>query len=262
MYLSCCVWSLPGAENDNLSQIARLGFHSIDIQLAMLSVEATRAQARELGLPVACVGASFGLPKGATFDSPDKAATAQALAHFERAVAHGAELGASAAYVVPGLDNSPQALARYAEAMFAAADIAAGLGLKLAIEHFPGRALPTVAGTLDFIKKVGHPNLYLLFDIGHAQISGENPAAAIKTAGERLGYVHLDDNDGQGDLHWALLDGVMSEESLRQAFEALVEVGYHGPVSLELNQTLPDPLNVLQRSREVALRMGEKKIKN
>ena len=33
-----------------------------------------------------------------------------------------------------------------------------------------------------------------------------------------LGYVHLDDNDGINDLHWSLLEGVMTDESLRRDF--------------------------------------------
>ncbi len=59
------------------------------------------------------------------------------------------------------------------------ADVAAGYGIKLCIEHFPGKALATVRDTLDYIAKLGHDNLYLLFDIGHAQISKEDPAEAV-----------------------------------------------------------------------------------
>ena len=131
------------------------------------------------------------------------------------------------------------------------------LGLKFCVEHFPGLALPTVAATLEFLRQVDHPNLYLLFDLGHAQISGEDPVAAIESAGSRLGYVHLDDNDGRGDHHLSLLDGVLTQTSLRQTFKALGDVGYGGAVSLELNAELPDPLGALRRSRECVLRLAE-----
>ena len=46
-------------------------------------------------------------------------------------------------------------------------------------------------------------------------------AAAIAAAGAQLGYVHLDDNDGRNDSHLALLDGVMSAETLCRTFAAL-----------------------------------------
>ncbi|MCB8958748.1 MAG: TIM barrel protein [Ardenticatenales bacterium] len=141
---------------------------------------------------------------------------------------------------MPTFDADPAALARYGASLQQLATAAAAHGIKVCIEHFPGRALPTAAATLAFIKGLGHDNLYLLLDLGHLQMSGEDPAAVIQAAGNRLGYVHLDDNDGVGDLHWALLDGVMTEASLGAALAALREVGYGGPLSLELSPRLPD----------------------
>ena len=90
-------------------------------------------------------------------------------------------------------------------------------------------------------------------DTGHLQISGEDPIETIKSAGEMLGYVHLDDNDGVGDLHLALLDGVLKREVLSDTLAVLGDVGYTGTVSLELNPGLPDPIDALRRSREIVL---------
>lgn len=111
--------------------------------------------------------------------------------------------------------------------------------------------MPTAAGTLAFLAQIGHPNLYLLFDLGHTLISKEDPAETIRAAGSRLGYIHLDDNDGVGDLHWSLLEGVLTEEILGQTFEALTAVNYEGAVSLELSPTLDDPLEALRQSKAV-----------
>ena len=137
-----------------------------------------------------------------------------------------------------------------------AAERAAANGVRLCVEHFPGTALPSAAATLDFIRAIDHPNLGLLFDIGHVQISGEDPASVIRQAGQRLAYVHLDDNDGQSDLHWALLDGVLTAETLRDTFRALADIGYSGPVSIELSPRLRDPFGALQRSRQLVLNCG------
>ncbi len=256
MRLSCCIWALTGPEEDNLRQMAALGFDWIDIQPAMLSDLASRSLAQQLGLAVSCVGVSFGLPEGAALDSDDASVRAAALAHMERSLAHAAALGASAAYVIPGMDGSREALNRYGDSVAATAEIAQRHGLTLGIEHFPGKALDTAAATLDFVRAVGHPNLYLLFDSGHIQMRGEDPAGIIRAAGERLSYVHLDDNDGVGDLHWSLLDGVMTEESLSSIFSALNEIGYNGGVSLELSPKLPDPFAALTASRGVLQRVS------
>ncbi len=251
MRFSCCIWALTGPEEDNLKRMAELGFAWIDIQPSMLATAESQAQAKALGLAVSCVGVSFGMPEGAALDSPDADARAAALAHTSSALAHAASLGATAAYIVPGPDGSADALRRYADSVAVAAQVAQGRGLKLGIEHFPGRALDTAAATLDFVRAVAHPNFYLLFDSGHIQMRGEDPAAIIRQAGERLGYVHLDDNDGVGDLHWSLLDGVMTADSLRGIFAALDEIGYDGGVSLELSPRLPDPFAALKASREI-----------
>ena len=132
-------------------------------------------------------------------------------------------------------------------------DCAAPYGIRLGIEHFPGRALPSVAATLAFLDELDHPNVGLLLDIGHAQMSGEALPDAIAAAASRLCYVHLDDNDGVGDLHLALYDGVLTPVALAEAFAALAAHGYRGRASLELNPALPNPLGALVRSRAATL---------
>lgn len=246
----CCTWALSGADTDILDQIARLGCEWIDIRPADFTAEASLAHMRSLGLRVSCMGLSFGIPDRCRLDDVDAAAAAQGVAHGTRALERAAALGAETAYVVPPFEADPDARKRFGASLHILADRAAEHGIKLCVEHFPGRALPTIAGTLDYLDALDHPNLYLLLDIGHAQMTDEDIPAAIAaaTAAGRLGYVHLDDNDGEKDLHWALLDGVLTEEVLRNTFTALREHGYEGNVSLELSPNLPDPADALRRS--------------
>ena len=70
----------------------------------------------------------------------------------------------------------------------------------------------------------------------------------LLATGDRLGYVHLDDNDGVDDLHLALTDGLQTEVSLAELFTVLDVVGYEGPVSLEMKSDLPDPEDAIRRS--------------
>jgi D-psicose/D-tagatose/L-ribulose 3-epimerase len=256
MYLSCCVWALTAPEEEVLSGMQSLGFRWIDIRPEYLTTTAAQAFARSRLLKVSSVAASYGIPQNAALDSPDAASRGEALAHLDRVVAHCATLGGSAAYLVPGADGSKEALARYADSLAAAAEKAAARGVRLGVEHFPGTALPSAAATLEFINAIDHPNLGLLFDIGHLLISDEDPAAVIRQAGGRLAYVHLDDNDGKGDLHWALLDGVLTSDTLRETFRALQDIDYTGAISLELNPQLSDPYQALQRSRQIVLECG------
>jgi sugar phosphate isomerase/epimerase len=227
MKISCCIWALPIDEEVAVPRVAEMGFSCIDVRPpAFERPEVVDATVR-VGLGVSCLAASFGLPEGASLDHEDAAPRAG------------------------GTDGSEAALARYAAVVGPLAQRAQDRGLSLSLEHFPGLSLPTVAATRDFVERVDHPNLHVLVDIGHAQMEGITPAAAVDIAGDRLGYVHLDDNDGVGDLHQGLLDGMLTEKSLADTFSALTQVGYEGAVSLELNATLEDPAAALTQSLQI-----------
>ena len=254
MKIACCLWALNGRETEILREARALGFDWIDIQPTHLGTLESRFLAQELDLRVSCLGASFGMPAGAALDHADPAERQAAISHVERSIARAAELRADTVYVVPGKDRGEDGLTRFSHSLTDLADLAGERDIKLAVEHFPGTALPTASETLEFIHSTGHQNLYILLDTGHLQMTGEEPAGAIRNAADRLGYAHFDDNDGISDLHWALLDGVMTEESLDAAMDALAQIGYTGALSLELNPSLPNPAKSLREGRDLLLR--------
>ena len=275
MKLSCCAWALAKkrgwisflngfrrddvAEARNLQRLADLGFSTIDICPSMQKSQKAKSALEELKLEVACVSLSHEAPKKSTFDSDHSKRVDPLIHHTGSALKHASEIGADWSYVVPGKPVDKRTIARYADRYATLAEQGQALGIKVCIEHFPETAFPTVASTLEFIKEVDHPNLYLLFDIGHAQMTNEDPATVLPLAGDRLGYVHLDDNDGVDDLHLALTDGVQTHESLDVFFRVLEDVGYDGPVSLEMKANLSDPLDAIRRSKEIVGRLIEVK---
>ncbi|MDP6041135.1 MAG: sugar phosphate isomerase/epimerase [Candidatus Latescibacteria bacterium] len=247
MPLAACIWALTCPEETALKQIADAGFTHIDIRPGYLQTSDLQQQAQDLNLTISCIAASAEMPEGASLvgDNPQPARD-----HLCRAFDHAASLGATTAYLVPEGDDPD----RFAEPLPILAESAQNAGLKLGIEHFPDTILPTVPFTLDYLQKIGHPNLYLLFDIGHAQMANENPADMIALAGDRLAYVHLDDNDGENDLHLSLCDGVLTEDVLQSTFTALHSANYTGNMSLELKPDIPEPLDALKRSRTIVLK--------
>lgn len=247
MTISCCTWALGGPEADALTAIAQAGLRHIDHRPFDFRSAESRRLISDLELTPACMATGFGMAEGAALDAADAGARGAAVEHTRRALEYAHETGIRRAYLLPGEEEGDtEALSRYGESVTGLAGVAAGYGIKLCIEHFPGKALPTVRDTLDYIEKLGHDNLYLLFDIGHAQISKEYPAEALARAGDRLGYFHLDDNDGASDLHWALCDGVLTRDVLKRTLSTLGHIGYDGPVSLEMNPGLPDPLAAIE----------------
>lgn len=246
MTISCCTWALEGPEADTLTAIAGTGLRHIDHRPFDFRSAESRRLISDLELTPACMATGFGMPEGAALDAADAGARDTAIEHTRRALEYAHETGIRRAYLLPGEVGDAETLHRYGESVIGLAGVAAGYGIKLCIEHFPGKALATVGDTLDYIARLGHDNLYLLFDIGHAQISKEDPADSVVAAGDRLGYFHLDDNDGVSDLHWALCDGVLTRDVLQRTLAALGRIGYDGPVSLEMNPGLPDPLAAIE----------------
>jgi len=270
MKLSCCLWGLDEGTgllrywrrfrgqrvdlSQSLSQLASLGFRYVDITPSMLRSRESKSLLDQYKLRVNCLSACHEAPKGATLDSDESQRLDPMLDHLTDGIAHAASLNAEFSYFVPGPLIDGNTLKRHAQSYEKLAELGSERNIKIGIEHFPGTALPTVKATLDFIKDIGHPNLYLLFDIGHAQISDEDPEEVLPLAGDRLAYVHLDDNDGERDLHLPLTEGIQTEEGLSKFFNVLKEIGYDGALSLEMMPQLPDPLEAIRNGKALVER--------
>jgi sugar phosphate isomerase/epimerase len=234
---------------------AGLGFTHIDV-VALEERPASDLEAlADAGVLVRCAAVGRGLPDGCTPDAADVGLRRDALVRMRRQVADAARLGATHAYVVSGTDASADGLARFAETCGLLADYAAGRMVRLCVEPIPGRALPSAAVVLAWLEKTDHVNLALLLDVGHCLLSGEDAAAAARTAGARLGYVHLDDNDGVSDLHWPLLTGRLTAGYLTCLAVALREMAFTEGLSLELKTAAAERAPALRESKTIAERL-------
>ena len=146
------------------------------------------------------------------------------------------------------------------EAFSALAERAEQVGIRLAVEnmadgHCPGlrRFGAHISELRELIEEVGSSYVGICFDSSHANLQRLDLPAAVRECGDLLWATHMSDNDGAGDLHWSLLDGVLTAEALGAIFAALGPSPYAGPVSLELNPNLPDPATALNASRNIVL---------
>jgi sugar phosphate isomerase/epimerase len=255
--LAAFATSLPGEFAEVLAQIAALGFSHVDLVAEVDRPAAHREALADSGLLVSCMALGRHLPPGHTLDAADVGVRRATLELLQRQVADAACLGATTAYLVPGTNADTTALICFAEGCALLADYAAARMVRLCVEHIPGRALPTAARTLDWLEQVGHAHLGLLLDVGHCLISGEDAAAVAQRAGERLGYIHLDDNDGFGDLHWPLFTGRLTQQQLADVMTALRTIGYRGALALELNPATPRPVDALCDGKILVERLGQ-----
>jgi hydroxypyruvate isomerase len=249
MHTSVLLTSFPSDFATAAHQAANLGFRYIDVVALAERPRADLETLADTGLHVACASLGRGLPPDQTPDAPAVDIRRAVLQAFKQQIADAAHLGATHAYLVPGLDATADGLARFQETCCLLADFAAGRMIRLCVEHIPSRALPSVAATVAWIQATGHPNLRLLLDVGHCAISKENPVEAIHQAGDLLGYVHLDDNDGVQDLHWPLLAGCLTRTTLQATLAALHRSGYDGALTLELAAANPEVLEALRKGK-------------
>lgn len=232
--LSVMLSSLALDFADAVAAAARLGFSHVDVTALVERPAAHREALAEAGVLVGCAALGRDLPAGVSLDALSLARRREAVQLVERQINDAALLGAICAYIVPPADDQGACRTAYAEASALVAEHAAGRMVRLALEPIPGRLLANAAAALAFLDEVDHANLGLLLDTGHCLIAGEEPAAIARAAGDRLAYVHLDDNDGVGDLHWPLLTGRLKESQLGELFRALADIGYGSGMALEL----------------------------
>lgn len=140
-------------------------------------------------------------------------------------------------------------LERNAEALAELAADAGERGLVLMLEN-----LGSVLGTADELRPLfeASPDLRFHLDVGHANlgrgISGSNRTHELLAAfGDRLAHVHVSDNLGLDDLHLPLGAGTVD---WRAVVRALKDVGWDGPVTLEIFSATP---RHLESSRDLWL---------
>ncbi len=254
MFPSACMWSYRTPMSQALLQIEQTAFHFIDVEPDTLDdPDAARAQ-KDLGLKVSCVALDHRMPRGLSLEGKNGVARG-AIDALKQSIEKSASLGAAAAYVTAG--KSRRHLEAFGEALRELAGHAAEKGIKLCVEHAPGGALPTAGAALGFIDKINHPNLFLLLDVGHAMLSGEKAWELAASAGNRLGYVQMNDNDGKADRHWPLLEGKLTSSDLQKILDSLARIGYQSTLGLELSFDRASLVSGFSRNRNLLIRMQE-----
>lgn len=101
---------------------------------------------------------------------------------------------------------------------------------------------------------LGDPSVFTVcLDIGHVALCGREPEDAIRTIGrDRLGCLHVHDNDYISDLHTMMYCGKINWDNVAHA---LGEIDYQGSFNLEADhffnpfpaELLPDAMTFLHR---------------
>ena len=145
--------------------------------------------------------------------------------------------------------------------------------IRIAIESQPHEPhakilLANVGMVLYACAEAGVPNLGANLDIGHSFAAGESPAesASLLAAKDRLFYIHVNDNPGDGG-DWDMISGSVHFWSWLELLYTLDRIGYDGWLGGEVapKHIRPDAAytintQMVQRMRLLVERMGTDKI--
>jgi hydroxypyruvate isomerase len=115
-------------------------------------------------------------------------------------------------------------------------------------EENPQYFLTEIAEALEVIQAVGHPQVRLLYDFYHEQITAGNLIAKLQKSIPYLGVVHIADVPGRHEPG-------TGEINYWNIFAKLAELKFGGVVAMEFHPT-GDPVAQLRAAREMALRAG------
>jgi len=150
--------------------------------------------------------------------------------------------------VVPGLAPEAQH-ASCVEGLKRAAELVEGTGVTLALENIdleenPHYYMWSIPEAFKIADEVNHPQVKILYDFYHAQISGGNLIANLERHAGRVGLVHIADvpgrhQPGTGEINYFNI------------YRKLAELNYQHYVAMEFHPT-GDPVSMLARARQEA----------
>lgn len=191
---------------------------------------AKRAQSLGLG-----IGVTMGLPLDCDISSEEPDAIAKGRQTLSDAVKSVRDIGGDtlggilySAHAKYNRQPTHRGWLNSAEVIGAIGEEATEAGVSLVLEivnRFETNLLNTAAQGLKFLDDCGNPNVRLHLDTFHMNIEEANPAAAIRLAGDKLGYFHVGESNrgflGDGTIDYAPI------------FDALLDIGYDRDVVFE-----------------------------
>ena len=102
--------------------------------------------------------------------------------------------------------------------------------LKISIENIPDCITETSEGLLTLLNTLNNDVFNVCYDVGHANICGQDPADMIRKLGKKIGCTHIHDNDGICDTHTLPYYGTIDWESVMKAF---ADIEYEGNLNYE-----------------------------
>ncbi|MBQ7661577.1 MAG: sugar phosphate isomerase/epimerase [Clostridia bacterium] len=174
-------------------------------------------------------------PFPSSFSEEEK--TRKRFDEIVKSMKHSSLLGAEMTVVHPCLHINCKDSGNYALMMQLNLDFftrllpyAKAYDIKIAIENIPGSVTETPRGITELLRALDSDVFTVCFDVGHANICGQDPAQSIREIGKNIGCTHIHDNDGVFDRHTLPYYGKIDWENVMRAF---AEISYEGNLNYE-----------------------------
>ena len=181
------------------------------------------------------IGVTMGLPVDKDVSSEDDATVRKGEAMLADAVRAVRDIGGNklggilySAHTKYGRAPSERGWKNSVAAIAKTAELAKAAGIDLVLElvnRFETNLLNTTAQGLKFLKDTGSDHVRLHLDTFHMNIEEANPAAAIRLAGDKIGYFHVGES-----TRGYLGDGVIDFDRI---FDALLDINYQRDIVFE-----------------------------
>jgi len=231
MKLSLCVNSATKdlARTDAMKLAKKLGYSAVEFWEGKdFDFDAYKATLDETGLTLACMGFATGLV--------DPATRPQFLESVKNSLATAKALGAKAIIATTG--QALEGVSRekqhqsIVDGLKEAAKIVGGSGIPLVLEplnvlvNHAGYYLYSSIEAFEIVREVNCPEVKVLFDIYHQQISEGQLIANITNNIDLIGHFHVAGNPGRGEPY-------LGEINYKEVFAAIDAAGYKGYAGLE-----------------------------
>lgn len=181
--------------------------------------------------------------------SPKAEHRAERIRLIQRAMQLAADVGClnvsiTSGRMLPGM--GPRAAAKqFAESIKPVLEEAERLRIDVGIECEPGLFIEFVQELHEWIERLNSPRLGANLDIGHCQVIGDSIPEAIKTLGDRIWNLHVEDIAGRKHYHLIPGEGSLDWRALRNALRA---ADYTRFVTVELYTQTGDPQAAAEKS--------------
>jgi sugar phosphate isomerase/epimerase len=234
-----CLWTFGEISLEEKCKLAKeIGVEGVEVQgdLSQNPIE-LQALLNKYELKVLSV-----TPDNVDISSTDENVRSRAVQYFLDLLDWAKELGANRICLhgdvgkTQGSGDSPKDWELLVNSSASVVKKAEELGIEVVFEvlnRYENHQIVTAKEALNLIDEVGSENLKVLLDAYHMNIEEVCPIQALKDAGNKLGVYHVADSNRQG-----VGDG---HSDLKGQVTALHEIGYEGPIIMEMVAEGPNP---------------------